>query len=199
MARIIDSATLAQLAAGRVARVEMLLFDFPAPTGQKAYFTGQGSFAWSGITFEGAGNLFALSSIGGVSDGTAVGLAIRLNGDARAGLFANSDLDKPLVITETGADAVVGRDGRPGELFGETHQSDLYGRQLDLVENAPYVRGFCPWILYDFRTERRQTAYQRGWNLKGLTAADKTTRKKAFTTLSERYAELAQQQKPAGA
>jgi beta-glucuronidase len=114
-------------------------------------------------------------------------------------LFANSDLDKPLVITETGADAVAGREGRPGELFGETHQSDLYERQLDLVESAPYVRGFCPWILYDFRTERRQTAYQRGWNLKGLIAADKTTRKKAFTTLSERYSELAQQQTPAGA
>jgi beta-glucuronidase len=114
-------------------------------------------------------------------------------------LFANSDLDKPLVITETGADAVAGRDGRPGELFGETHQSDLYERQLDLVETAPYVRGFCPWILYDFRTERRQTAYQRGWNLKGLIAADKTTRKKAFSTLSERYSELAQQQTPAGA
>ncbi|MDP3256212.1 glycoside hydrolase family 2 protein [Bosea sp. (in: a-proteobacteria)] len=114
-------------------------------------------------------------------------------------LFANSDLDKPLVITETGADAVAGREGRPGELFGETHQADLYERQLDLVESAPYVRGFCPWILYDFRTERRQTAYQRGWNLKGLIAADKTTRKKAFTTLSERYSELAQQQTPAGA
>ncbi|KPH76724.1 hypothetical protein AE618_23160 [Bosea vaviloviae] len=109
-------------------------------------------------------------------------------------LFANSDLDKPLIITETGADAVAGHDGAPGELFGETHQSQLYDRQLDLVESAPYVRGFCPWVLYDFRTERRQTGLQRGYNLKGLIAADKTTRKKAFATLSARYAELAQRQ-----
>lgn len=114
-------------------------------------------------------------------------------------LFANSDLDKPLIITETGADAVAGHAGAPGELFGENHQSELFGKQLDLVADAPYVRGFCPWILYDFRTERRQTALQRGYNLKGLIAADKATRKKAFATLSERYSELAQQQKPAGA
>ena len=90
MAKVVDAGTLAQLRAGRIARIEMLLFDFPAPTGQKAYFSGQGEFVWSGITFVGAGTLFQLSTIGGVSDGTAVGLAIRLNGDARAGLDATT-------------------------------------------------------------------------------------------------------------
>ncbi|MFC5423050.1 hypothetical protein ACFPOB_26220 [Bosea eneae] len=89
MAKVVDAGTLAQLRAGQIARIEMMLFDFPAPTGQKAFFSGQGEFTWSGITFRGAGNLFQLSAIGGVSDGTAVGLAIRLNGDARAGLDAS--------------------------------------------------------------------------------------------------------------
>src|SRR5688500_9601434 len=89
MAKVIDAGTLAQLRAGRIARVDMLLFDFPAPTGQRAYFSGQGNLVWSGITFQGAGNLFQFSSIGGVTDGTAVGLAIRVNGDARAGLDAS--------------------------------------------------------------------------------------------------------------
>lgn len=88
MAKVFDTATLAQLRAGRIARIEMLLFDFPQPTGQKAYFSGHGEFTWAGITFQGAGTLFQLSTIGGVSDGTAVGLAIRLNGDARVGLDA---------------------------------------------------------------------------------------------------------------
>ncbi|SEG59194.1 hypothetical protein [Bosea lathyri] len=90
MARVIDAGTLAQLQAGRIARADMLLFDFPAPTGQRAYFSGQGVLTWSGIDFVGAGNLFHISAIGGVSDGTAVGLAIRLNGDARAGLDAST-------------------------------------------------------------------------------------------------------------
>lgn len=111
-------------------------------------------------------------------------------------LFANSDPDRPVVITETGADALAGREGARGELFTEGHQSDLYEAQLALVESAPYVRGFCPWILYDFRTERRQTAVQRGYNLKGLIAADKTTRKRAFATLARRYHEMAQTQPP---
>ncbi len=89
MARVIDANTLAQLRAGRVARAELILFDFPAPTGQRGFFSGQGVFTWSGIDFLGAGNLFSLAAIGGVTDGTAVGLSIRLNGDARAGLDAS--------------------------------------------------------------------------------------------------------------
>lgn len=48
-----------------------------------------------------------------------------------------------------------------------------------------------PWILYDFRTERRQGIYQRGWNRKGLVAADKTTRKEAFGILADFYARRA--------
>lgn len=89
MAKVIDANTLALFRAGRVARTEMLLFDFPAPTGPKGFFTGQGVLTWSGIDFQGAGTLFALSSIGGTSDGSAVGLSIRLNGDARVGLDAS--------------------------------------------------------------------------------------------------------------
>lgn len=89
MAKVIDATTLALLRAGRIARTEMLLFDFPAPTGPKGFFTGQGELVWSGITFQGAGTLFSLSSVGGVTDGSAVGLSIRLNGDARAGLDAS--------------------------------------------------------------------------------------------------------------
>lgn len=112
-------------------------------------------------------------------------------------LLANSCPDKPVVITETGADALAGHDGGMGELFTEGHQSALYEAQLDLLASAPYMRGFCPWILYDFRTERRQTRFQRGYNLKGLIAADKTTRKRAFATLARRYDELAQTQPPA--
>jgi beta-glucuronidase len=52
------------------------------------------------------------------------------------------------------------------------------------------VQGFCPWLLYDFRTERRQTRFQRGWNRKGLIAEDKTTKKLAFDVLAGYYRAL---------
>ncbi|MDQ2081076.1 glycoside hydrolase family 2 TIM barrel-domain containing protein [Xanthobacteraceae bacterium Astr-EGSB] len=107
-----------------------------------------------------------------------------------AALFANSAPGKPVVISETGADALAGHRGPAGELFTEEHQAAVLTAQLDAVAATPYVRGIAPWILYDFRTERRQTHLQRGWNRKGLIAADKRTRKLAFATVAARYTAL---------
>jgi beta-glucuronidase len=44
-----------------------------------------------------------------------------------------------------------------------------------------------PWLLYDFRSERRQTEFNRGFNRKGLIAQDKQTRKLAFEVLAAYY------------
>lgn len=107
-------------------------------------------------------------------------------------LLANSDPGKPVVITEMGADALAGREGGEGELFTENHQVAVYREQFEILESAPYIKGICPWILYDFRTERRQTAVQRGWNLKGLIASDKATRKAVFEFVASRYRRIAQ-------
>ncbi len=112
-------------------------------------------------------------------------------------LFKNSDPQRPVIITETGADALAGRRGPSSELFTEDHQARVLLAQFDLVERTPYVRGFCPWLLYDFRTERRQTRLQRGHNLKGLIAADKATEKRAFAALAARYRAHASQQESA--
>ena len=49
------------------------------------------------------------------------------------------------------------------------------------------LRGLFPWVLYDFRTLRRLSSRQGGWNRKGLIAEDKTTRKRAFTVLRDFY------------
>jgi hypothetical protein len=84
MARLIDSATQAQLNTGRIARTEMVLFDLSS--GLHGFFSGLGSFEWGGITFVGAGTLFEIDTIGSNMDGSAVPLVIRLNGNARQGL-----------------------------------------------------------------------------------------------------------------
>jgi len=64
----------------------------------------------------------------------------------------------------------------------------VYREQFAILATASYIRGITPWILYDFRTERRQTSIQQGWNLKGLIAADKTTKKLAFDVVAAYYA-----------
>ena len=104
-----------------------------------------------------------------------------------ARLLDNSDPDRPVVISETGADAVAGHHGPIAELFTEERQADIYRKQMEVIAAHPYVVGQFPWILYDFRSLRRQTSVQRGWNRKGLIAEDKQTRKLAFSLLAEAY------------
>ena len=102
-------------------------------------------------------------------------------------LLANSDPDKPVVISETGADAVVGRHGLDTQLFNEEYQARVLTRQAEIASQFNYVAGMFVWLLYDFRTDRRQTRHQRGWNLKGVVAADKSTRKLGFNALRDAY------------
>jgi beta-glucuronidase len=95
-------------------------------------------------------------------------------------LLANSAPDKPVIISETGADAAPGHRGAGRVLFTEDWQAEFLREQLARIAKAPFVRGVAVWLLYDFRTERRQTGFQKGLNRKGLIWADKETRKQAF-------------------
>jgi len=105
-------------------------------------------------------------------------------------LLANSSPDKPVIISETGADAAPGHRGAGRVLFTEDWQAEFYRQQFTRIAATPYVVGLAAWLLYDFRTERRQTGFQRGFNRKGLIAADKETRKLAFEALAECYRSL---------
>ena len=100
------------------------------------------------------------------------------------------DLDKPIVITEFGADAPAGRMGDDATLFSERHQAAVFERQFDVFARVPAIRGCCPWLLYDFRTLRRSNSFQRGFNRKGLIAEDKETRKAAFSVVRRAYSLL---------
>lgn len=100
---------------------------------------------------------------------------------------AQYDLDRPLVITETGADAPAGRRNNEKALFSEDQMLACYRQQFETIAKIDAVKGFCPWILYDFRTERRKNSFQMGWNRKGLIDADKETKKLAFEALRHFY------------
>eukprot|EP00127_Corallochytrium_limacisporum_P004619 Clim_evm7s170 gene=Clim_evmTU7s170 len=119
----------------------------------------------------------------------------------------NYRLERPLVITETGAGAVAGHhdldwkkkgiidherdeDGDPmPRIFTEEHQVTVYRQQFRAVkEMGDKLQGFCPWLLYDFRTERRKNALQKDFNRKGLIDRDKRTKKQAYYALQKFYA-----------
>jgi beta-glucuronidase len=104
--------------------------------------------------------------------------------------------DKPVIISETGADAKAGHHGRPDEFFTEECQAQVYEQQIAHLERAPYVCGLTPWLLYDFSSERRQTVFNQGFNRKGLIAEDKITRKLAFDVLAAFYRRKAADNQP---
>ncbi|MCD1588510.1 glycoside hydrolase family 2 [Halomonas sp. IOP_14] len=99
----------------------------------------------------------------------------------------NSDPDRPVIISETGADGDNSSQGPSEGLFSEKYMADVYRRQIDTLQKLAYIKGMSPWILYDFRVERRQNIFQRGFNRKGLIAADKSTKKEAFNVLASFY------------
>ena len=102
--------------------------------------------------------------------------------------------DKPVVISEFGADALQGRHGDRLARFSEEYQEDLYRQTLLMLQRLPQWRGTTPWILADFRSPRRPLpGVQDGWNRKGL-ISDKGAKKKAFYVLQDFYRNIAQRE-----
>ena len=132
MARIISSALQSQLSLGLIARTEMVLFDLPAPFGKVGFFSGIGTIVFAGVTFHGAGTLFEIDRLGGALDGTAIGLSVRLNGDARTDLDATA-----LAQIET-----VPYQGRPFWLYRRYMQPETYAE----IANELFFRGYIDVI-----------------------------------------------------
>jgi len=101
-------------------------------------------------------------------------------------------MDKPLVLSEFGADALAGfHDSATERKFSEEFQADYYRQTLAMAGKIPNLAGMSPWILKDFRSPRRQhPVYQMGWNRKGL-ISETGQRKQAFDVLAKWYSERA--------
>lgn len=109
-------------------------------------------------------------------------------------LFENSNPDKPVIITEFGADAMYGHHGTRSDKGTEECQADVYEKQIATMRNIPYIKGMTPWILFDFRCPRRTSILQQYYNRKGLLDATKMHKKMAFWVLQKYYFELAEQE-----
>ena len=100
-------------------------------------------------------------------------------------ILDNTELDKPTVISETGAGSLPRHFGGDEELFTEEHQAKVYQQQFRYSDGK--IQGIFPWILFDFRSPIRMNPMQAGFNRKGLAAFDKVYRKQAFRTVQEYY------------
>ncbi|MCR4734805.1 MAG: hypothetical protein K5829_07380 [Treponema sp.] len=102
-------------------------------------------------------------------------------------MLENSNPEKPVIITEFGADALPELHGSEREKGNEEYQEWVYQKQTETLSKIPYVQGMTPWIMYDFRCPRRTAAIQKYYNRKGLLSPDKSYRKKAFYVLQNFY------------
>lgn len=97
------------------------------------------------------------------------------------------EADKPVIVTETGAEAKGGLHGGQNEVYTEECQAAVYREQFSLLFQYPFIRGVTPWILYDYASMRRMNCMQRGYNLKGLITADRKHKKMAWDVVVEAY------------
>lgn len=101
----------------------------------------------------------------------------------------NVALDKPLIFSEFGGEALYGQSGDSTvtSSWSEEYQEKLYRDNLEMFKYIPNLAGISPWILFDFRSPYRfHPTNQEGWNQKGL-ISDQGYRKKAWYVMKEYY------------
>jgi beta-glucuronidase len=98
-----------------------------------------------------------------------------------------SQWDKPLILSEFGADAPVDFRADRSVRWSADYQAWLYEETLELADRTPNLVGLSPWILKDFRSPRRHhSLHQLYWNRKGL-ISETGERKPAFDVLKRYY------------
>jgi beta-glucuronidase len=101
-----------------------------------------------------------------------------------------SKYDKPLIMSEFGADALFGKHGDAETRWTEEYQESLYEHQIAMLKRIPFLRGVTPWVLKDFRSPRRTLpGIEDYFNRKGL-VSDRGEKKKAFFVLERYYRDL---------
>src|SRR4029078_5282985 len=109
--------------------------------------------------------------------------------DKADGMQWKTVYDKPLVISEFGADALQGLHGDALTRWSEEYQASVYEHQLGMLQKIPFLRGMTPGILADFRSPRRPLpGIQDYWNRKGL-ISDRGQKKQTFYVIQRWYRE----------
>jgi beta-glucuronidase len=94
---------------------------------------------------------------------------------------------KPVIMSEFGAEAKYGNHGADNQRWTEEQQANVYKHQLVMLGKIPQLRGITPWILIDFRSNTRNIPkLQDGYNRKGLFSED-GQKKQAFFIVQRAY------------
>jgi len=95
--------------------------------------------------------------------------------------------NKPVLMSEFGAEAKQGNHGGPNQRWAEEQQVNVYEHQFIMIRKIPQVRGLIPWVLMDFRSPTRNIPkLQEGYNRKGLLSED-GKKKMAFDLFQKTY------------
>lgn len=98
-----------------------------------------------------------------------------------------SKYNKPLIMSEFGAEAIAGLHGSPEEIWTEEYQNRIFENQVKMLNNIPFLRGTSVWALMDFRSPLRLLPIKQDFfNRKGV-VSDKGIKKMAFFTLKNWY------------
>jgi len=95
--------------------------------------------------------------------------------------------NKPVLMSEFGAEAKYGVHGAKNQRWAEEQQVNVYEHQFVMINKMPQVRGLIPWVLMDFRSPTRNIPkLQDGYNRKGL-LSEKGEKKQAFYLFQKTY------------
>ncbi|MCU1323710.1 MAG: Beta-glucuronidase [Acidobacteriaceae bacterium] len=95
--------------------------------------------------------------------------------------------NKPVIMSEFGAEAKQGNHGANNQRWTEEQQVYVIEHQFTMMKKIPQLRGMTPWVLMDFRSPTRNIPkLQDGFNRKGLIAED-GKKKAAFTLFQKTY------------
>ncbi len=99
----------------------------------------------------------------------------------------HKDFNKPIIVTEFGADTIAGFHSLPAEMFSEEYQYRYLEENCKEIDRHPYCVGELVWNFADFRT--KQEVRRPGGNKKGIFTRDREPKMAAFF-LKDRFAKL---------
>ncbi len=95
--------------------------------------------------------------------------------------------NKPIIMSEFGAEAKQGNHGGVHDRWTEEQQAFVIQHQFVMLNKIPQLRGLTPWVLMDFRSPTRNIPkLQDGFNRKGLISED-GKKKLAFDLFQKAY------------
>ncbi|GAC1652960.1 MAG: beta-glucuronidase [Acidobacteriaceae bacterium] len=94
---------------------------------------------------------------------------------------------KPIIVSEFGAEAKQGNHGPPKQRWTEESQAYVLQHNFGMMAKVPQVRGYAVWVLMDFRSPGRNIPkLQDGYNRKGLISED-GKKKESFSLVQKLY------------